>query len=58
MIVPMSGDAVAGATALGVMAAAYPGREVVGLPGPVLGAGGGGPHRITQPIPAGPIATA
>jgi agmatine/peptidylarginine deiminase len=58
VIVPLSGDPAADATAMGVMAAAYPGREVVGVPGTVLDAGGGGPHCITQPIPAGPIATA
>ena len=58
VIVPLSGDGAADATALGVMAASYPHREVVGVPGAVLDAGGGGPHCITQPIPAGPVATA
>lgn len=30
----------------------FPGREIVGVPGTVLGYGGGGVHCITQPIPA------
>lgn len=55
-IVPMSGDAEADAYVLGVIAEAWPGREIVGVPGKVLDAGGGGPHCITQPIPAGPVA--
>jgi agmatine deiminase len=31
---------------------AYPGREVVGVPGGVIAFGGGGPHCITQQVPA------
>jgi agmatine deiminase len=31
---------------------AYPGREVVGVPGRVIAFGGGGPHCITQQVPA------
>jgi agmatine deiminase len=37
--------------ALGLIASAYPGREVVPVPGPVLAYGGGGPHCITQQVP-------
>jgi agmatine deiminase len=37
--------------ALDVIAAAYPGREVVPVPGAVLAYGGGGPHCITQQVP-------
>jgi agmatine deiminase len=32
---------------------AYPGREIVSVPGAVILEGGGGPHCITQQIPAG-----
>jgi agmatine deiminase len=38
--------------ALAAVAAAYPGREAVGVPGAVLAFGGGGPHCITQQVPA------
>ncbi|MGH2907910.1 MAG: agmatine deiminase family protein, partial [Solirubrobacteraceae bacterium] len=38
--------------ALAVIAAAYPGREVVPVPGLVIAYGGGGPHCITQQVPA------
>jgi len=31
---------------------AFPGREIVGVPGAVLAYGGGGPHCITQQVPA------
>lgn len=37
--------------ALAVIASAYPGREVVPVPGRVLAYGGGGPHCITQQVP-------
>jgi agmatine deiminase len=37
--------------ALDIIAAAYPGREVVPVPGLVLAYGGGGPHCITQQVP-------
>jgi agmatine deiminase len=51
VIVPLSGletddEAVA------AIGAAYPGRETVGVPGAVLAYGGGGPHCITQQVPA------
>jgi agmatine deiminase len=39
--------------ALEVVAKAFPDREVVGVPGAVISHGGGGPHCITQQIPAG-----
>jgi agmatine deiminase len=38
--------------ALATIGAAYPDREVVGVPGAVLAYGGGGPHCITQQVPA------
>jgi agmatine deiminase len=38
--------------ALARIAAAYPDREVVGVPGTTLAFGGGGPHCITQQVPA------
>jgi agmatine deiminase len=39
--------------ALAFLSTVYPDREVVGVPGRVFDAGGGGPHCITQQIPAG-----
>lgn len=33
----------------------FPGREVVGVPGATLSYGGGGPHCITQQMPAGNV---
>ncbi len=50
VVVPVAGDA-ADADALRRIAAAYPDREVVGVPGAVIAAGGGGPHCITQQVP-------
>jgi agmatine deiminase len=41
------------AEALALISECYPGREVVGVPGAVLAYGGGGPHCITQQVPAG-----
>ncbi|WP_432088049.1 MULTISPECIES: agmatine deiminase family protein [unclassified Streptomyces] len=38
--------------ALAVIAAAYPGRKVVGVRAPAIAFGGGGVHCITQQIPA------
>ncbi|WP_369142154.1 agmatine/peptidylarginine deiminase [Streptomyces sp. R44] len=40
--------------ALAVIAAAYPGRKVVGVRAPAIAYGGGGVHCITQQIPAVP----
>jgi agmatine deiminase len=37
--------------ALAIIGRAYPGREVVAVPGAVLAYGGGGPHCITQQVP-------
>jgi agmatine deiminase len=51
VIVPVAG-AESDAPALSAIAAAYPGREVVPVPGLVLAYGGGGPHCITQQVPA------
>ncbi|MEE1819929.1 agmatine deiminase family protein [Streptomyces sp. SP18ES09] len=42
--------------ALAVIAAAYPGREVVGVRAPAIAYGGGGVHCITQQVPAVPSA--
>ena len=38
--------------AAAIVAAAFPGREVVSVPGVLLAYGGGGPHCITQQVPA------
>jgi agmatine deiminase len=52
VVVPMAGvDPDMDEQALAVIAAAYPGREVVGVPWLVLAYGGGGPHCITQQVP-------
>jgi agmatine deiminase len=50
VIVPVSG-ADSDEQALAIIAGAYPGREVVPVPGAVLAYGGGGPHCITQQVP-------
>jgi agmatine deiminase len=51
VVVPVAGD-VADDDALRRIAAAYPDRDVVGVPGAIIAAGGGGPHCITQQLPA------
>lgn len=51
VIVPVS-DAETDEEALGRIAALYPGREVVPVPGATLAFGGGGVHCITQQVPA------
>jgi len=50
VIVPVAG-ADSDADALEIIADAYPGREVVPVPGLVIAYGGGGPHCITQQVP-------
>ena len=50
VIVPVCGDE-SDPDALALIADAYPGREVVPVPGAVLAYGGGGPHCITQQVP-------
>jgi agmatine deiminase len=50
VIVPVTG-ADTDSHALAIIARAYPGREVVSVPGAVLAFGGGGPHCITQQVP-------
>jgi agmatine deiminase len=52
VIVPVTAaDTDTDAQALAIIAAAYPGREVVAVPGSVIAYGGGGPHCITQQVP-------
>jgi agmatine deiminase len=51
VVVPVAGEP-SDEDALQRIAAAYPGREVVGVRGEVIAAGGGGPHCITQQVPA------
>jgi agmatine deiminase len=50
VIVPLTGDEHDPA-ALAIVAGAFPGREVVAVPGATLAYGGGGPHCITQQVP-------
>jgi agmatine deiminase len=50
VIVPVAG-ADTDQEALEIIARAYPGREIVPVPGLVLAYGGGGPHCITQQVP-------
>ncbi len=50
VIVPTAG-AETDQAALELIAEAYPGREIVPVPGRVLAYGGGGPHCITQQVP-------
>jgi len=50
VVVPLA-DHPMDAEALSVIAAAFPDREVVGVPGRVVSYGGGGPHCITQQVP-------
>jgi agmatine deiminase len=51
VFVPVTGNA-ADNEMLALIGSAYPGREVVSVPGTLLALGGGGPHCITQQIPA------
>jgi agmatine deiminase len=52
VIVPIIGDG-RDEEPLAQIAKLFPEREVVGVPGEVLSFGGGGPHCITQQVPAG-----
>lgn len=54
VIVPVAGGPAADSDdeALERLRVAFPEREVVGVPGLVLSYGGGGPHCITQQVPA------
>ncbi len=53
VIVPLAGGPSADddEEALQHLKAAFPGRDVVGVPGLVIAYGGGGPHCITQQVP-------
>jgi agmatine deiminase len=51
-IVPIAGNP-EDEPALELLAKAYPDREIVGVPGAIISHGGGGPHCITQQVPAG-----
>ena len=51
VIVPTSGHP-ADDEMLGLIGSCYPGREVVPVPATMLAFGGGGPHCITQQVPA------
>jgi agmatine deiminase len=51
VVVPVTGHAY-DAEALALIAGCFPGRDVVGVEGAALAAGGGGPHCITQQVPA------
>jgi agmatine deiminase len=51
LIVPVTG-AETDDGALPLLGSAFPGREVVPVPGAVIAYGGGGPHCITQQVPS------
>jgi agmatine deiminase len=50
VIMPVTG-ADSDGEAVAVIGGAFPGREVVPVPGAVIAFGGGGPHCITQQVP-------
>jgi agmatine deiminase len=52
VVVPLAGVPGVDEAALARMAEVWPGREVVGVPGSTIAFGGGGPHCITQQVPA------
>lgn len=53
VIVPIAGQAELDAVALDAIGRAYEGgKEIIGVPGVVHAFGGGGPHCITQQVPA------
>lgn len=51
VVVPVTGHPYDG-EALGIIGEHYPGREVVPVDGAMIAYGGGGPHCITQQVPA------
>jgi agmatine deiminase len=51
-IVPVCGEPASDEPALAQLREVFPEREIVGVPGMVLAFGGGGPHCITQQVPA------
>ena len=51
VIVPVTGHPY-DEEALAIIEAAFPSRQVIGVPGEVIAYGGGGPHCITQQVPA------
>jgi agmatine deiminase len=53
VIVPVCGDPF-DERALEIIGEAYPGREIIGVPGATIAYGGGGPHCITQQVPQVP----
>ena len=57
VIVPTAGDA-RDEPVLASLAAVFPDRQVVGVPGRALDFGGGGPHCITQQVPVGSLTPA
>ena len=52
VVVPVAGQPELDEEALARIGDAYPGKEVIGVPGVVHASGGGGPHCITQQVPA------
>jgi agmatine deiminase len=52
VIVPQAGQPELDERALLLYRAGFPGREVVGVPSRTIAFGGGGPHCITQQVPA------
>jgi agmatine deiminase len=52
VIVPQAGDHDLDERALEIYRLAFPDREPIGVPGLTLAFGGGGPHCITQQVPA------
>jgi len=52
VIVPLAGQPELDERALEVVRGAYPEREVVGVPALTIAYGGGGPHCVTQQVPA------
>ena len=51
VIVPVTGHE-ADSDMLAIIGDAFPDRQIVGVPGDVIAYGGGGPHCITQQVPA------